>query len=142
MFWYIIGYIVIGFIGARLYFVLTKLDSFIPQGEFNLVEFFKNVINLRQGGLAIYGGIIGHAEKIDTKINIDTAGAEKTLSKIKPVIDKVKEKLDMLRKIDFKPLKTSFGDLWSSHKIGWRCCIIVRRVSEIISSFIKYNNFI
>lgn len=54
--------------------------------------------------------------EIDTKINIDTAGAEKTLSKIKPVIDKVKEKLDMLRKIDFKPLKTSFGDLWSSLK--------------------------
>lgn len=57
--------------------------------------------------------------EIDAKINIDTAGAEKTLSKIKPVIDKVKEKLDMLRKIDFKPLKKSFGDLWTSvEKVG------------------------
>lgn len=54
--------------------------------------------------------------EIDTKINIDTAGAEKSLAKIKPVIDKVKEKLDVLRKIDFKPLKKSFGDLWSSVK--------------------------
>ena len=53
--------VIIGVIGARLYFVLTKLDSFIPKGEFNLVEFFKNVINLRNGGLAIYGGIIAGA---------------------------------------------------------------------------------
>ena len=56
--------VIIGVIGARLYFVLTKLDSFMPKGEFNLVEFFKNVINLRQGGLAIYGGIIAGASTI------------------------------------------------------------------------------
>ena len=56
--------VIIGVIGARLYFVLTKLDSFIPKGEFNLVEFFKNVINLRNGGLAIYGGIIAGASTI------------------------------------------------------------------------------
>ena len=53
--------VVIGVIGARLYFVATKLDSFMPKGEFNLVEFLKNVINLRKGGLAIYGGIIAGA---------------------------------------------------------------------------------
>ena len=53
--------VVIGVIGARLYFVFTKLDSFLPKGEFNLIEFFKNVINLRNGGLAIYGGIIAGA---------------------------------------------------------------------------------
>ena len=56
--------VIIGVIGARLYFVLTKLDSFMPKGEFNLVEFFKNVINLRNGGLAIYGGIIAGASTI------------------------------------------------------------------------------
>lgn len=56
--------VIIGVIGARLYFVLTKLDSFLPKGEFNLVEFVKNVINLRQGGLAIYGGIIAGASTI------------------------------------------------------------------------------
>ncbi len=46
-----------GVVGARLYYVLTSLDQYIPQ-PFNLLQFFKNIINLRQGGLAIYGGII------------------------------------------------------------------------------------
>lgn len=53
---------------------------------------------------------------IDTKINIDTAEAEETLSKFRPIIEKIKEKLDVLRKIDFKPLKKSFDDLWRSLK--------------------------
>lgn len=39
----------IGVIGARLYYVLTELDQF---------HSFKDVINIREGGLAIYGGII------------------------------------------------------------------------------------
>ena len=46
-----------GIAGARLYYVLTSLDQYIPH-PFNLIQFFKNIINLRQGGLAIYGGII------------------------------------------------------------------------------------
>lgn len=37
-------------IGARLYYVIFKLYDF---------ESFKEIINIRQGGLAIYGGIIG-----------------------------------------------------------------------------------
>lgn len=41
-----------GIIGARLYYVLTKLESF---------HSFKEVINIRNGGLAIYGGIIAGA---------------------------------------------------------------------------------
>lgn len=41
-----------GIIGARLYYVLTKLDEFSSIGE---------VFNIRGGGLAIYGGIIGGA---------------------------------------------------------------------------------
>lgn len=41
-----------GIIGARLYYVLTKLDEFNSIGE---------VFNIRGGGLAIYGGIIGGA---------------------------------------------------------------------------------
>lgn len=49
--------VVLGVAGARLYYVLTKLDQYIPK-PFNLIEFFKNVLNLRGGGLAIYGGII------------------------------------------------------------------------------------
>ena len=39
-----------GVIGARLYYVLSELDQY---------KTFWDVINIRQGGLAIYGGIIG-----------------------------------------------------------------------------------
>ena len=39
----------IGIIGARAYYVLTKLDEYSS---------FAEVINIRNGGLAIYGGII------------------------------------------------------------------------------------
>ena len=42
----------IGIIGARLYFVLTSLEEF---------DSFEEVINIRNGGLAIYGGIIAGA---------------------------------------------------------------------------------
>ncbi len=41
-----------GIIGARLYYVLTSLD------EFNSI---KDIINIRNGGLAIYGGILAGA---------------------------------------------------------------------------------
>jgi phosphatidylglycerol:prolipoprotein diacylglycerol transferase len=49
--------VILGVIGARLYYVLTTLENYIPE-PFNLWQFFKNIFNLRQGGLAIYGGII------------------------------------------------------------------------------------
>ena len=41
-----------GIVGARLYYVLTKLENF---------HSFMDVINIRNGGLAIYGGIIAGA---------------------------------------------------------------------------------
>lgn len=55
----------IGVIGARLYYVLTELEHY---------KTFLDVINIREGGLAIYGGIIAgtltvvgvsHVKKID-----------------------------------------------------------------------------
>ena len=49
--------VILGVVGARLYYVLTSLERYIPE-PFDLVVFFKNVFNLRNGGLAIYGGII------------------------------------------------------------------------------------
>ncbi len=52
--------VVSGVVGARLYYVLTSLDHYIPE-PFDLLDFLKNVVNLRKGGLAIYGGIIGGA---------------------------------------------------------------------------------
>ncbi len=44
--------VILGVIGARLYYVLTSLDS----GNYNTL---KDWINIRNGGLGIYGGIIG-----------------------------------------------------------------------------------
>ena len=41
-----------GIIGARLYYVLTSLDNY---------DTFMDVINIRNGGIAIYGAIIGGA---------------------------------------------------------------------------------
>ncbi len=38
-----------GIVGARLYYVLSKIDEY---------RSFKDIINIRNGGLAIYGGII------------------------------------------------------------------------------------
>lgn len=49
--------VILGVIGARLYYVLTTLENYIPE-PFNFGQFMKNIFNLRQGGLAIYGGII------------------------------------------------------------------------------------
>lgn len=39
-----------GFLGARIYYVLFSLDEY---------KSFKDIINVRDGGLAIYGGILG-----------------------------------------------------------------------------------
>ena len=74
--------VILGVIGARLYYVLTSLDMYIPK-PFNLVEFIKNVFNIRGGGLAIYGGIIcgilgivlvTRRKKINTLKLMDMAG--------------------------------------------------------------------
>ena len=42
----------VGIVGARLYYVLSEIDRY---------DSFLEVINIRNGGLAIYGGIIGGA---------------------------------------------------------------------------------
>ena len=44
--------VALGVLGARLYYVLTTLDS----GSYKT---FMDIINIRNGGLGIYGGIIG-----------------------------------------------------------------------------------
>lgn len=49
---FILWAIPIGIVGARLYYVMMKPDSFTS---------FKEILNLRGGGLAIYGGIIAGA---------------------------------------------------------------------------------
>lgn len=52
----VIGGVIGGIIGARLYYVLPKWDEY-QQDTFK--DTFLAVINTRNGGLAIYGGIIG-----------------------------------------------------------------------------------
>ncbi len=50
--------VILGIVGARTYYVLTSLDKFVPE-PFDLWEFLKAAVNLRQGGIAMYGSIIG-----------------------------------------------------------------------------------
>ena len=45
------------FIGARLYYVICEWDSYYVKGKFG--ETFSSIINVRGGGLAIYGGVLG-----------------------------------------------------------------------------------
>ena len=52
--------ILFGVLGARLYYVLMKLDTYILPNR-SAWENFKDMINIRGGGLAIYGGIIAGA---------------------------------------------------------------------------------
>ncbi len=44
-------------VGARLYYVIFSWSDFYEKGDF--VKTLSNIVNIRQGGLAIYGGIIG-----------------------------------------------------------------------------------
>lgn len=54
--------IICGVLGARLYYILFKLDKYIvtDAGGFfkNLLQTLKNMISIWEGGLAIYGGVI------------------------------------------------------------------------------------
>ncbi|MDE7363921.1 MAG: prolipoprotein diacylglyceryl transferase [Ruminococcus sp.] len=52
----VIGGVIGGVVGARLYFVAMKWDDYKQD---TLKDTFLAVINTRNGGLAIYGGIIG-----------------------------------------------------------------------------------
>ncbi len=52
----VLGGVIGGIIGARLYFVLTSWEDFKKD---SFKDTFLAVINTRNGGLAIYGGIIG-----------------------------------------------------------------------------------
>jgi phosphatidylglycerol:prolipoprotein diacylglycerol transferase len=56
--------LVLGIIGARLYHVMTPSPSMEAVGIYSPLDYFRNpyqLINLRNGGLGIYGGIVGGA---------------------------------------------------------------------------------
>lgn len=75
--------VIFGIVGARLYYVLTSLDKFVPE-PFNLWEFIKNVFNLRSGGLAIYGGIICGALGIIIAAKIKRVNALRLIDAVSP----------------------------------------------------------
>lgn len=67
--------------GARLYYVLFSWDSYFEPGK-GFWQTFLDIVNIRQGGLAIYGGIIAGVlvgvifckkKKISIKLMADTA---------------------------------------------------------------------
>lgn len=81
----IIGGIIGGIVGARLYFVIFSNSEYSL--DFSSLKAFGdslwNIINIRQGGLAIYGGIIGafgigvliaKLRKVNVKGLLDIAG--------------------------------------------------------------------
>ncbi len=58
----VIWVVVLGVIGARLYHVLTPSPSMEAEGIFSALDYLRNpmqLINIRSGGLGIYGAIIG-----------------------------------------------------------------------------------
>lgn len=55
--------VIFGVIGARLYYVIMKWDTFVIPGR-SLWQNLKAIVNIRSGGLAIYGGVIAGAATI------------------------------------------------------------------------------
>jgi len=56
---YLLYGMIFGVIGARCYYVLTKLDTFVVKGDIGKTLY--NIVAVWGGGLAIYGGIIAGA---------------------------------------------------------------------------------
>lgn len=75
--------IISAIVGARLYYVLTSLDTYKSE---NIIEFFKKAINIRNGGLAIYGGVIGGAIAVIVLSKIKKINPLRTLDTIGPGI--------------------------------------------------------
>ena len=77
MLWMIIPTI----LGARIYYVLFSLDEYIREGQ-SVGQTILSMINVRNGGLAIYGGIIAgiitlfvfaKKKKVSSALMLDTA---------------------------------------------------------------------
>jgi len=71
--------VIFGLIGARVYYVLFSLDEYIGQP-------WHALFNVRQGGLAIYGGIIGSAAAILVYCKIKKLNLYKTLDIVGPSV--------------------------------------------------------
>ena len=67
-------------LGARIYYVLFSLDDYIKEGQ-SIGQTIKGMLNIRAGGLAIYGGVIAgiitvivfsKKRKVSTMLMLDT----------------------------------------------------------------------
>ncbi len=67
-------------LGARIYYVLFSLDDYIKEGQ-SIGQTVKGMLNIRAGGLAIYGGVIAgiitvivfsKKRKVSTMLMLDT----------------------------------------------------------------------
>ena len=54
---YMLFLVIPAILGARIYYVLFSLDDYIKEGR-GVGETIKGMLNIRNGGLAIYGGVI------------------------------------------------------------------------------------
>lgn len=54
---YLLWMVIPAILGARLYYVLFSLDEFVKEGQ-SVGKTILGMLNIRNGGLAIYGGII------------------------------------------------------------------------------------
>ena len=77
--------VVCGVLGARLYYVFTKLDMFLPE-PFDFFKFMGNILNLRTGGLGIYGGIIAGALAIVVVTRVKKINTLKLLDMAAPAV--------------------------------------------------------
>ena len=77
---YLLWGIIPSIVCARLYYVIFSWDYYFQEGD-TLLQSLLRVINIRQGGLAIYGGLIGgiltaiifaHAKKLSVFTMLDT----------------------------------------------------------------------
>ncbi len=75
--------VVIGIVGARLYFVFSKPGDFFTD---NFIETVKKIVDLRSGGLGIYGGIIAGAGTIVVVTIIKKVNTLKLLDMAAPAV--------------------------------------------------------
>lgn len=80
---YAIYLVIFGIIGARLYYVLTRFNSY---KDVTLLKTLRNMVAIWEGGLAIYGGIIAGFITLLIISHIKKIKAAKALDMIGPAV--------------------------------------------------------
>lgn len=77
---YMLWLVIPAILGARLYYVLFSLKNYVKAGQ-SVTDTIKGMLNIRGGGLAIYGGVIAgiitlvifaHKRKVKVSLMLDT----------------------------------------------------------------------